>query len=136
MLMAALQGGMSIYLGLGPIHALSVAFGDSPLHHGTLVTVAMPAVMRFYNGMEGDKLQRIAMAMNLEGDRDAGNRIADAVARMNADLGLPASVRQMGYQKTDVGRMVEEARRAYFNLTAPRQPTREEYARLVAEVLG
>jgi len=136
MLMAALQGGMSIYLGLGPIHALSMAFGDSPLHHGTLVTVAMPAVMRFYNGLEGDRLQRIAAAMNLEGDRDAGNRIAVAVARMNADLGLPASVRQMGYQKTDVGRMVEEARRAYFNLTAPRQPTREEYARLVVEVLG
>lgn len=136
MLMAALQGGMSIYLGLGPIHALSMAFGDSPLHHGTLVTVAMPAVMRFYNGLEGDRLQRIAAAMNLEADRDAGNRIADAVARMNADLGLPASVRQMGYRKTDVGRMAEEARRAYFNLTAPRQPTREEYARLVVEVLG
>ena len=136
MLMAALQGGMSIYLGLGPIHALSMAFGDSPLHHGTLVTVAMPAVMRFYNGLEGDRLQRIAAAMNLEGDRDAGNRIADAVTRMNADLGLPASVRQMGYRKTDVGRMVEEARRAYFNLTAPRQPTREEYEMLVVEVLG
>jgi alcohol dehydrogenase class IV len=55
---------------------------------------------------------------------------------MNANLGLLASVRQMGYRKTDVGRMVEEVRRVYFNLTAPRQPTREEYERLVVEVLG
>jgi hypothetical protein len=37
------ERGMSIYLGLGPIHALSLAFGDSPLHHGTLATVVMPA---------------------------------------------------------------------------------------------
>jgi len=136
MLMAALQGGMSIYLGLGPIHALSVAFGDGPLHHGTLVTVAMPAVMRFYNGLQGGGLERVAEAMNLTPDRDAGCRIADAVARMNGELGLPATVRQMGYKKTDLGRMVDEALRSYFNLTAPRQPTREDYARLVAEVLG
>ncbi len=136
MLMAALQGGMSIYMGLGPIHALSMAFGDSPLHHGTLVTVVMPAVMRFYNGMNGGKLQRIAQAMNLKADRDAGNRIADAVANMNARLGLPASVRQMGYEKDDIERMVDEAHGSYFNLTAPRQPTREDYQKLIVEVLG
>jgi 4-hydroxybutyrate dehydrogenase len=136
MLMAALEGGMSIYMGLGPIHALSMAFSDSPLHHGTLVTVVMPAVMRFYNGMEGGKLQSIARAMSLKADGDAGNRIADAVAQMNAGLGLPASVRQMGYEKRDIDRMVDDAHRSYFNLTAPRQPSREDYQKLVTEVLG
>jgi alcohol dehydrogenase class IV len=136
MLMAALQGGMSIYMGLGPIHALSVAFGDGPLHHGTLVTVAMPAVMRFYNGLEGGALERVAAAMNLKPDGDAGRRIAAAVAQMNADLGLPPCVRQMGYRKTDVDRMADEAWRSYFNLTAPRRPTRADYRHLVAEVLG
>jgi hypothetical protein len=137
MSMAALQGGMAIYMGLGPIHALSMSFGDSPLHHGTLVTVAMPAVMRFYNGrIEGDALERYAEAMNLKGDKEAGNRIADAVAELNTKLGLPETVREMGYQKTDIDRMIKEAYDSGFNHAAPFHPSMDEYEKLVAEVLG
>jgi len=137
MSMAALQGGMAIYMGLGPIHALSMCFGDSPLHHGTLVTVAMPAVMRFFNGKLADSmLERYAEAMNLTADKDAGNRIADAVAEMNAKLGLPATVREMGYEKTDVDRMIQEAYDSPFNLPSPIRPNLADYEKLVTEVLG
>ena len=136
MLMAALEGGMSIWNGLGPIHSLSMAFGDSPLHHGTLVTVAMPAVMRFYSDLPGDKLPRVAAAMGLPAQGDAGERIAAEVERLNAALGLPASVRAMGYAKTDVDRMAAEAHQAYFNLTSPRPPTLAQFEQLVVEVLG
>jgi len=96
----------------------------------------MPAVMRYYNGLEGAKLQRIAAAMNLRADRDAGNRIADALAQMNHDLGLPSSMRQMGYEKEDIARRVEAALGRHFNPSALRQPTREDYRRLVVQVLG
>ena len=82
MSMAALEGGMAIYMGLGPIHSLSMAFGDSPLHHGTLVTVSMPAVMRFYDGQIDDKLDGIAHAMGLDGGKGVGERIASAIATM------------------------------------------------------
>ena len=137
MSMAALQGGMAIYMGLGPIHALSMCFGDSPLHHGTLVTVAMPAVMRFFNGkLENGVLERFAEAMNLVADKDAGNRIADAVTEMNAKLGLPSTVREMGYEKTDVSRMIQEAHDSPFNLPSPIRPSMADYEQLVAEVLG
>ncbi len=137
MSMAALQGGMAIYMGLGPIHALSMCFGDSPLHHGTLVTVAMPAVMRFFNGKLADSmLERYAEAMNLTADKDSGNRIADAVSEMNAKLGLPATVREMGYEKTDVDRMIQEAYDSPFNLPSPIRPSLEDYEKLVTEVLG
>ncbi|MFO1400032.1 MAG: iron-containing alcohol dehydrogenase [Steroidobacteraceae bacterium] len=136
MLMAALEGGMSIWNGLGPIHSLSMAFGDSPLHHGTLVTVAMPAVMRFYAGLPGGKLERVAAAMGLAADGEAGERIAAEVERLNAALGLPASVRAMGYAKSDIGRMAAAAHAAYFNLTSPRPPTLEQFERLVVAVLG
>ena len=136
MLMAALEGGMAIYKGLGPIHALSMAFGDSPLHHGTLVTVAMPAVMRFCNDLGGDKMKRVAEAMGLIADEQAGNRIADRVAELNAAMGLPETVRQMGYRKTDLDRMVDEAYGSYFNRSAPKPPSRDAYAVLITEVLG
>ena len=137
MSMAALQGGMAIYMGLGPIHALSMCFGDSPLHHGTLVTVAMPAVMRFFNGkLEDGVLERFAEAMNLVADKDAGNRIADAVTDINAKLGLPSTVREMGYEKTDVSRMIQEAHDSPFNLPSPIRLSMADYEQLVAEVLG
>ncbi len=136
MMMAALEGGMAIYMGLGPIHALSMAFSDSPLHHGTLVTVSMPAVMRFYNGMDGDRLQWIADAMGLPADADAGNRIADRTAELNAAMGLPATVREMGYDKTDIERMIDAATADKFNLPAPKIPTRADYEKIVPEVLG
>ncbi len=136
MLMAALEGGMAIYMGLGPVHALSMAFSDSPLHHGTLVTVSMPAVMRFYNGMEDERLQGIAGAMGLVADADAGNRIADRTAELNAAMGLPATVREMGYDKTDVEHMIDAAAADKFNLPAPKVPTRADYEKIVPAVLG
>ncbi len=134
--MAALQGGMAIYMGLGPIHALSMAFGDSPLHHGTLVTVAMPAVMRFYNGRDEVRLAQVAEAMRLTPDADAGNRIADATAELNEKLGLPDTVRKMGYDKNDIERMIDDAHGSYFNHAAPVAPSRDDYVGIVTEVLG
>jgi len=137
MSMAALQGGMAIYMGLGPIHALSMSFGDSPLHHGTLVTVAMPAVMRFYSGrIPGTGLERFAEAMHLTADKESGNRIADAVTELNAKLDLPSTVREMGYEKTDMDRMIKDAFDSGFNHFAPFQPSMDEYEKLVTEVLG
>jgi alcohol dehydrogenase class IV len=137
MSMAALQGGMAIYMGLGPIHALSMAFGDSPLHHGTLVTVSMPAIMRFYNGkIKGNNLERFADAMNVKSDKNAGNRIADSVAEINIRLGLPSTVREMGYIKTDIDRIVKDCCDSDFNNTAPIRPNAEEYEKIVLDVLG
>ena len=137
MSMAALEGGMAIYMGLGPIHALSMTFGNSPLHHGTLVTVAMPAVMRFYNGrIKGNALELIAEAMGLTADKESGNRIADAVAEINAKIGLPSTVRQMGYDKTDIGKMVQDSCESHFNFSAPIRPNADEYEKIIIEVLG
>ncbi|MEE3000984.1 MAG: iron-containing alcohol dehydrogenase [Pseudomonadota bacterium] len=137
MSMAALEGGMAIYMGLGPIHALSMTFGNSPLHHGTLVTVAMPAIMKFYNGkIKDNALEKIAEAMGLTADKESGSRIADAVAEINSRLGLPSTVRQMGYDKNDIEQMVRDACESDFNIPAPIRPNADEYEKIVIEVLG
>ena len=137
MSMAALEGGMSIYMGLGPIHALSMTFGDSPLHHGTLVTVVMPAVMRFYNNKIKDgALEKIASAMGLRADKESGNRIADAVAEINSKLDLPSTVKKMGYYKTNIEKMVRDSCESHFNMTAPIRPNAQEYEKIIVEVLG
>ncbi|MEE8333479.1 MAG: iron-containing alcohol dehydrogenase [Alphaproteobacteria bacterium] len=136
MLMAGLEGGMSIYMGLGPIHALGHMFADSPIHHGALITACAPAVLRFYRTQTDDglaeKLDRLGAAMGLA----PGTDIADGIADMNARLGLSSSVRALGYPDRDLDVLAAYAAEVHFNATAPRRPTQAEYRDIIAEVLG
>jgi len=136
MLMAALEGGMAIYMGLGPIHALGHMFADSPIHHGELITASAPAVMRFYQVHAADglgaKLDRLAEAMNVH----AGTDVATGITGLNDRLGLSSSVRALGYPDKDLDEMADYAAKVHFNATAPRRPTRDEYRDIVADALG
>ena len=132
MQMAALQGGMAIYRGLGPVHALANTFGDADLHHGMLVTVSAPAVVRFYEGRLDAELADVAAAMGQGGEPD----VAGGIEQLNARLGLPASLREAGYDKSDLDDMSADAAASHFNLAARVVPSREEYRQIVVDVLG
>ena len=132
MQMAALQGGMAIYRGLGPVHALANTFGDADLHHGMLVTVSAPAVVRFYGGRLDPLLADISAAMGQRGEPD----VARGIEEINARLGLPGSLREMGYDKSDLEDMSADASASHFNLAASVVPTQEEYRQIIRDVLG
>ncbi len=132
MAMAALQGGMAISKGLGSVHALANTFGDAGLHHGMLVTLSMPAVLRFLEPHVGDRIAAIGGAMGLAEGAD----VAAAIENLNARVGLPANVRALGYAKQDVDEMAEDAAESFFNGTCPRLPDRDEYADLIRAALG
>ena len=132
MQMAALQGGMAIYRGLGPVHALANTFGDADLHHGMLVTVSAPAVVRFYEGRLDSELADVAAAMGQRGKPD----VARGIEELNARLGLPGSLKEMGYDKSDLDDMSADAAASHFNLAARAVPTREEYRQIIVDVLG
>ena len=85
MMLAATQGGMAIAKGLGCAHALSMTFSDSPLHHGALVTISLPVVLRFVAPAVPDRMARLAEALGAKSAADA----PDAVARLNERVGLP-----------------------------------------------
>ena len=131
MLMAAVEGGMAIYLGLGPVHAMSHAFGPR-LHHGTVIGLLIPPVLRFYEDHFGEKLDRIGEAMGLA----AGTDIATAVADLNTRIGIPAAMREMGCENDDLDAMTDRVFGSHFNETAPKVPTREEYKQIISSVLG
>ena len=136
MLMAALEGGMAIHMGLGPIHVLGHVFADSPIHHGALITASAPAVMRFYqhrpdDGL-GDRLDRLGAAMGLA----AGTDMATGITALNTRLGLSSSVRELGYPNDDPAALAELAVNVHFNATAPVKPTRDEYRDIIADALG
>jgi 4-hydroxybutyrate dehydrogenase len=140
MMMAGLQGGMSIYMGLGPVHALGHVFADSDLHHGALITASAPAVFRFYarvseaekdEALKG-KLARLRAAMGLAPGAD----IAVAIEGLNARLGLSSSVRELGYPANDTGALADLALEAFFTAAAPRRPDRDEYVAIIEDALG
>lgn len=132
MMLAATQGGMAISKGLGCAHALSMTFSDTELHHGALVTISMPVVLRFLEGHVGDKMDRLAEAMGLP----QGANAATAVADLNERVGLPNSIRELGYQRNDLDELAAFAAPNHFNRTSPRKPNEAEYKEILAELLS
>ena len=131
MMLAATQGGMAISKGLGIAHTLSMTLSDTPVHHGAVVTVAMPAVLRFLDGKVGDKLDRLAEVMSVP----KGSEVASAVEKLNDRIGIPNNFRGLGYEKNDIDEMVEFSTPHWFNLTSPVKPTADDFHKIIGELL-
>ena len=123
---AAFAGGAAIHKGLGPAHAIALTCGDQPVHHGTLIGVALPHTLRLLTSHVPAKIARLSAAVGLP-----GTALADAVAALVAALGLPATLAAAGYRIDDPDRLADSMARSHFNRTSPYAPTRDEYRRLV-----
>jgi len=132
MMMAALEGGMSISKGLGPAHALGNTFGDRGFRHGILVTMALPSVLRMIERYATDRMDRLAEAMGLH-SRD---EVAGEIKAFNARLGLAATLHEIGYPDADRDEMADDAAKSFFNVWSPHPPTQAEYKTLIQEMMG
>lgn len=131
MMMASMEA-MLVSKGLGPGHVLANTFGDQGLHHGTLVTIVLPAVLRRLDAHAGERMSTIAKAMMLEPGRHPAAGITD----MNEQFGLPVNLRKYGYRLANLDEAAEDAHRSFFNHRAPYHPSKDEYKMLIQEVLG
>ena len=135
MMMAALHGGLTFQKGLGAVHAMSHPLGsiqEPRLHHGTLNAVILPAVLRFNASHTGEKYAELRRVLGLEPDAD----LSDFIAGLNARLGLPANLREMGVTDEMIPAMVEGALVDHTSATNPRPASREDYEALFAEAMG
>ena len=135
MMMAATEGAMAFSKGLGAVHSMSHACGaqrELGLHHGTLNGVILPAVLRFNAGHVGNKYQRIARTMGLPEDTD----LAETIEGLNARIGLPANLRDMGVTDALVPALVEHSLGDPCNFTAPRIPDAKDFEQLFAAAMG
>jgi 4-hydroxybutyrate dehydrogenase len=135
MMMAAMEGAMAFQKGLGAVHALSHPLGsleDLKLHHGTLNAIFLPPVLRFNRPSIGDKWERLAAAMGLPSGAD----VADAVAALNARLGLPTTLRAMGVPEQVMPAMAEAATYDHCNPTNPRAAAKDDYLAMLHAVMG
>ncbi|WP_225785435.1 iron-containing alcohol dehydrogenase [Xenophilus sp. Marseille-Q4582] len=131
---ASMQGAMAFQKGLGCVHSLSHSLGgvDPRLHHGTLNALFLPAVIRFNAGAESVqkelRLQRMARAMHLDQPGDIGEAIRD----MNARLGLPKGLAEVGVTEAMFDKIIDGAMADHCHKTNPRLATREDYREMLS----
>jgi len=126
---ASMQGAMAFQKGLGCVHSLSHSLGgiNPLLHHGTLNAVFLPAVVNFNaaaNSVQKEnRLQRMTRAMGLADDTP----MVDALKDMNARLGLPKGLHQMGVKESQFDAIIQGAIADHCHQTNPRLASAEDY---------
>jgi len=135
MMMASTEGAMAFQKGLGAVHSMSHPLGgieDVTLHHGTLNAVILPAVLRFNEAHVGDKYARMRAAFGLPDDAD----LAEEVETLNAKLGLPASLREMGVTDDVLPAMVEGAVADHSTPSNPRPASAADFEAMFEAAMG
>jgi len=95
MMMGSFEGALAFAKGLGAVHGLSHALGrihDLKLHHGTLNAVILPHSLAMIGNGAEEKFARLRRALDLNPNADLAQYIAD----LNARIGLPARLSDMG----------------------------------------
>ena len=134
MMMASTEGAMAFSKGLGAVHSMSHAIGadqELRLHHGTLNGVILPTILRFNKDHVGDKYSRIARAMG----KDENVDLADEIEKLNAVIGLPKGLAEMGVTEEMIPSLVAHSMTDPSNATTPRLPTQEEWEKLFLDAM-
>ncbi len=135
MMMASMEGAMAFQKGLGAVHGMSHPLGsikDPVLHHGTLNAVCLPAVIRYNADAVGDKYDWVKRIWGLP---DNAN-LAEEGAALNARLGLPANLREMGVDEAMVEPLIPHAVADHTTASNPRPLAAADYQALFTETLG
>ncbi|MDF1737507.1 MAG: iron-containing alcohol dehydrogenase [Minwuia sp.] len=135
MMIAAAEGALAFTKGLGAVHAMSHAAGrirELNLHHGTLNAVCLPACLRYNQPVLGDKEDRMRKAMGLPD----GTPLDRAIEELNARIGMPANLREMGVTDEMVPGMIEHALDDPTRATNARPVDEAGFAELYRDAMG
>jgi alcohol dehydrogenase class IV len=134
MMLASHEGAMAFVKGLGGVHALSHAAGrlhEKRLHHGTLNALFLPHLMRFNAGAAPEKEARLRTVMG----HAPGADLAEALAELNAALGLPSRLSALGLSMDDGPGIVDFALTDLAHATNVRSLARSDYEAIYAAAL-
>jgi len=129
MMMAAAEGAMAFSKGLGSVHSMSHACGADQnlrLHHGTLNAVILPTILDFNRDHVGDKYLRLNAAIGIAADANP----SDFIRELNAEIGLPANLSEMGVSREAIPDLASHAAKDVCTFTNPRPCSAEEYESL------
>lgn len=109
MMSAAAMGATAFQKGLGAIHALSHPIGAAHnTHHGTTNAVCMPKVLEFNRAAVREKFAGVAAYLGIDAGFDG---FCNYVEELNASLGIPKTLTELGVTNPDLDALVDAALR-------------------------
>lgn len=143
MAMGSLLAGISLgNAGVGAVHALAYPLGGKfKVPHGVANSLLLPFVMKYNAVADLEKFAEVAKAMgeNVDGLslREAANRAVQALAQLSEDVGIPASLKDVGVTSSDIPALAEEASKIDRLLNNnPRWLTVKEIQKIYEEAYG
>ena len=146
MLMCSMMGAIAFQKDLGAVHSCAHALSTvADLHHGLANGIMIDHVMRFNLPSATAKMAELARVAGVPGAGATGGEAAaaafiDWLARMKADLGIPATLGALASKRPvtgdDIPALVDVAIRDICHQTNPRACTRTDFERLFAAAMG
>jgi alcohol dehydrogenase class IV len=136
MLLASAMAGLAFdQSGLGIIHALAgPVAGRYGLHHGLCIGLLLPHGLAYNLPVLGDKRAALLEAMGMPAT-SSDEEVIERVKAWLRDLGLPATLGQLGISDPALPAMAEEASRMTLLPNNPRPTTVRDCQRLLEEIL-
>ena len=131
MMMASLMGGMCLQKALGGCHAMATPLGELHLHHGTLIGVLLPHILRFNEGHADAAYSDLRVAMDVADGQSLHDWMSDFVA----SLGLPTTLGALDVNPALLPEIAEKASNDHLSATNPRRATAEDYLQLLKDAM-
>lgn len=131
MMMAALMGGMSLQKALGGAHAMATPLGELHLHHGTLIGILLPHILRFNKGHADAAYADLRDAMNVP----AGQELHDWMTGFVSSLGLPTGLAELGVDEAALPTIAEKAALDHLSASNPRPAQAADYLTLLKQAM-
>jgi Alcohol dehydrogenase, class IV len=126
--------------GLGHVHTIAHQIGaEEYRHHGLTSGALLPYVLEF--NAPSIPVQRfieiaIAMGENDVTSRNAVKTVLAAIRKLNADIGVPGDLKEMGAKEESIKYYAEMALKDIAGVTNPRQATLEDMIMLIRRSMG
>ncbi|MBL1229096.1 lactaldehyde reductase [Enterococcus sp. BWB1-3] len=119
-------------VGLGLVHGMAhplSAWYNIP--HGVACASLLPTVMKYNKAFTGEKYREIAEALKIEGAEtmmieEARDAACEAIDRLSRDVGIPATISELGVKAEDLQKIAEDAFKDVCTPGNPRDTSVEE----------
>jgi 4-hydroxybutyrate dehydrogenase len=132
MMLAAYAGGIAISMGLGPAHSIALTCSEQGFQHGILSGIGIVAALDGMASHQPARAAALADAMGVSRSASLGG----AIAALMRELGLPASLGELGYSLTDIDAVAGAAHDSFCNLSAWHHPSAAEFNAMITASMG
>ena len=131
MMMAALMGGMCLQKALGGAHAMATPLGELHLHHGTLIGILLPHILKFNDDYADAAFAELRRAMSVPEDKSLHEWMTDFVQ----GIGLPTQLSELGVEQNVLPKIAERASIDHLSATNPRPAGAQDYLGMLKDAM-